>query len=538
MTSGRVIRRVAKRTYDQYAFVDYAVSSDNLNPINPTKLDTQVTEVTAAVKQKIINAYDKVKIETPKELFEPEVSPATLLSAIDNLIRNVKSNPLKGLLNNLGPGAPIDVALATIPNDTDFLNNPPQLDCDGVTDPTSLLTNNNETDTTTDTTGDTNKETDDEDSNNEDSDDWSSDSTNSASSNGDLGKSSTATIVYNKESLDEKEDTSSWPSTITKSEKTKSIAAAVPVYIVGGDNYEFKGWFYDNTYNSPVKNNKVVYDMQRDGVITLYAFFDLKDDSDNPDDQTTDDTNIAQPDDGNDCNLIELSFLKIILIIIIILKILIQVFVLVYNIMKAMADIAKDAQLCWINPPSLQSLISYIMQRLSAIIFQIVGMILLKIWAMLNLDCVSDNTMNTIDQINSALSGLLDAFGELESLALQMGQQGSSFASAWQGMIDQLKKDLDAQKEDLLHAYENIGTELGEMFKEYGNGMAEKFTNPRTYLELLPAEKQAKILNTIDSIENTKNTIKRTQQTINKLKTGKSTTIVNEIPKNVEVTSY
>ena len=53
--------------------------------------------------------------------------------------------------------------------------------------------------------------------------------------------------------------------------------------------------------------------MQRDGVITLYAFFDLKDDSDNPDDQTTDDTNIAQPDDGNDCNLIELSFKKIIL---------------------------------------------------------------------------------------------------------------------------------------------------------------------------------------------------------------------------------
>ena len=48
--------------------------------------------------------------------------------------------------------------------------------------------------------------------------------------------------------------------------------------------------------------------------------------------------------------------------------------------MKAAADIAKDAQLCWINPPSLQSLISYVMQRLTAIIFQIVGIILLKLW--------------------------------------------------------------------------------------------------------------------------------------------------------------
>ena len=100
-------------------------------------------------------------------------------------------------------------------------------------------------------------------------------------------------------------------------------------------------------------------------------------------------------------------------------------------------EVIKEAQLCWINPPMLQSLIGYVMQRLSAIIFQILGLILLKLWAMLNLDCISRNTVNTISQINAALAGITDLLGSLDKLSINFSDSNSA---NWKTLKETIKK--------------------------------------------------------------------------------------------------
>ncbi len=528
MNEKRVIRRVTKRVYDQYAFVDYAVSTDNLNPLNPTKLESQVTDMTHAIHQKILNAYDKAQVQIPEELFDPDTSPATMLGAIDELLRKTKDNPLRNLMNDLGgSGTPSGALTSVVRSSTDdtfnklsFLDNPPKLDCEGVLD-------------TTNSTGqiigeqpqkdkkDSNKDSE-EDSNSNNSEDESS----TESSNGNI----TGSVKITYRGIDSNENTQLWPKSFRKSNSPFSIAICVPTVVPNG--LEFRGWYLDSSFSKPVKKNKLQWTGHD---VTVFAYFDIKDDT-GLDSQTTDDPNIPIQPDMNDCDLIELSFLKIILVIIIILKILIKVFVLVFNIMKAMADIMKDAQLCWINPPSLQSLISYVMQRLSAIIFQIVGMILLKIWAMLNLDCIGSNTMNTISQINAALSGLMDAFGEIESLALQFGTQSNGLAESVKEMIKNLKSDLQDQKQKLVDAYNITWEDIKNQAKDWAGDMEDAFTNPRTYLDLLPPEQQNKILGVMSQIDSTKETMKRVQTTVERVFGLNSSTKVNDVPKNVDVT--
>ena len=61
--SGRVVRRVTKRTYDKYATEDYKVTSSNLNPVNPTELEGQMQHITEAIQGKIVDAYVRSQLE-------------------------------------------------------------------------------------------------------------------------------------------------------------------------------------------------------------------------------------------------------------------------------------------------------------------------------------------------------------------------------------------------------------------------------------------------------------------------------------------
>lgn len=550
MVKRNVIRRVTKRTYDKYSTTDYATLSDNLNPINPTDLESQVNSMTNTVQKRIIEAYERAHVTPPEELYEGDVSPTTLLNSIDTLINKLKQNPLGDLLG-LENGETDPSTLDIIPpiisgpsSKTSFLDNPLKLDCAGIESTLATTTPKNDTDenlnssnnsnSSSDSNTDSNNTGNDSDSNSSEDSNDSNDSNNSGnnsdSSNGDDGDDGddedNAFIKITYKNLNSAEDMSKYPSTLREIECPVNIA--IPTVIPSGQI--FKGWYYDDTFVQKVINNSLDWPNKD---ITLYALIDESlDDDTNDSDVDNENPDLEDLSDDDDCDLIELSFLKIILIIIIIAKILITVLILYLNIKKTIAEILKDAELCWINPPSLQSLIAYVMQKLGAVIFQLLGMILLKIWSMLNLDCIGKNTLNTIDQINAAMAGMIDLLGSIDALAMQFGNSGSG--SSIKDMIKNLKEQLTNMYSQL----ESNVSSMGDQIKAAGKDIADTYTNPATYLAAVPNEIKQTILSNVDAVEQTMNSIKKLQQTVNKLQNKKSKNKSNEIPKGVEVLSF
>lgn len=517
LNSVGVIRRVTKRTYDKYDVIDYDVNTDNLNPLKPTNLETQFSSILHVVKTKIINAYNKKQVAPPEDIFEAEVSPTTLLSAVDNLIKNFNGNPLKDLRDTFGN----DDVLPYLTNPGNenqkaFLNNPLVIDCEGV-----VKRLQGETDE------DIDNDNEDSDDNNEDNDSSSSSSSGinkGVSSNTDVntngkgagvenensgsnnnGDDSGLKYKINYENLLNENDKNSLPSEYTSAECPIKIPNPSTTTLAG-INYIFSGWYYDSIFNEKV-SSKGIYDHMED--ITLYALF--KENNDN----TTDLGSLESPafpsNNEDDCELIELTILQIILVIIIILQVLVRVLVLVLNIKKAIADILKDAELAWINPPSLESLIAYVLQRLGAVIFQIITMLLLKIWSLLNLDCISQNATSMLDSVNSILSGMTSLFNQLDALAINLNSSGDG-----KNMLDSLKASIEQMGQKLKEQGEEIANQFSpsnmkSILKDTSSEFADVYTSPETYMNLIPSE----IKNKLNKM---KNTYESTKKQLNKLK--------------------
>lgn len=544
MITRRVVRRVTKRAYDKYSFVDYSASSDNLNPLNPTALEAQYAEIRQAVRGKLIEAYNQAKVQVPEDLLEYDASPSQMLNDLNDLINKTKKNQLSALLDKIGGNSDL-VSSIIAAGDLDFFDNPPRLDCDGV-----------------DLFGGGNGDSDDDDDNlnvdlgsdgDEDDDSKEGDSGGDSKDSGDSGGSGDgttgpggdptgnigkATIVYNGV-IEEEDKKSNWRTEISETEfpLTPSLLGTSGRAFNCPDGQIFEGWYLDQFFSE--KLSRVNF-TGNGSIINVWLRFIDENDDDGEEDDTPPTPDLGGDDDDDTCDLINLSWLKIILIIVTVLGILVKVLVLIQNIMKAIADIAKDAQLCWINPPSLQSLISYVMQRLGAVIFQIVGMILLKLWAMLNLDCLSDMTMNTIEEINAALSNLMSAIAEVESTALDFKGAGGDLASSILEMINNLKEEMRQQAQNLKETFANMKDTLTSQaeWQKLGQELADVYSNPQTYLEMVPPEIKAKVLQAIDTYESTKKNITNiinTQKSIFSKK-NKEEDSTPALPRNVEMT--
>lgn len=479
---GTIKRKVIKSSYVNYSPADYALAGqqfgDNLNPIKPSEMEEQYKEIVIKVRDKVAEAYGKAKLEPPEDIFQAEPTPSSLLNALNDLKNRLTKNPLQGLYD-MGLGGSIPSLLSTNP---ELLNNPLGLDCEGVS---NAYLDDDDWD-------------DEEDDSDENEGEDGSDSEGSGG-NGSSGNKDTTeykiTFVFDstKASLDETE------LKVTK----KDMPLILPKPTITGD-FNFKGWYRDSAYATKVSGNTlktITSDM------TLYAWIvDAKEDSGDEGSGISGGTGGLVGLPADDCGLIELEFLKIILIIIQVVKILISVLITTYNIMKAASAIAFRAQLAWINPPAMQDLIGYIMQRLSAIIFQIVGMLLLKLWSLLNFDCISQNTQKVLGEINACLSGLSQLTKSIDSLALQLSGSGdliNQIKEAVKQLKDQVLQIYDEMKEQ--YSWKNIKKEFKESVDGFVEDYRELFSNPQLlYSEAVPQEIRDTILKDLQAVEKTR----------------------------------
>lgn len=450
------IRRVSKTVYNKYVGSDYPIGTDNLNPRYDTQLETQVNKIINEVHNRIVKAYARANVKYDDSFDFDNPSVEGLNNDLDNLIKKLSKNPLVDLADNGFAIGPLIGSKAL-----GALTNPICLDCNGVATVEQLRQ------------GDF--------ADNQNLNDLDGDLSNSG--NGEDGAkddNTPFTIKYVTE------HSSNWTNTNPTTYTTASCNKENPIILVDAvpdKGWFFKGWFLDSTYNQKIKNNRF------EGVgsgVTIYAKY-VDDSEDKKNDEYTGKDPISDFPDGPDpdgCDIQELQWLKIILAIVTIVQILVKIVGTVLGIIVPLVNIVKEAQLAWINPPLMASLIQRVSQKLMAIVFSIIGVLLMKLWSLLNFDCISASASRTLAQINQVMAGINDIVASVDACALEIDNIGGF---DWKSIVD----NLNDQVEQLKDAWspEKFSKDIETALAGVGKEWAETFTDPsKLYSNAVPKE--------------------------------------------------
>ncbi len=471
----RKVRKVVKRTYDKYSTDEYPLFTDNLNPHYDTEMSVQVDKMLATVQQKVAAIYDSLE-----EPYEMESVPTNegLNNDIDKLMGKMLKNPLVGL-KQMGFNIDGLVGSAAL----NQLGNPMGLDCFGLT------------------------------------------------------KSNLAGLVgtdYLEGFFSLDYEITFEPDTNCKTEydgnKLKLSAASLPINASNFNITVFPGYAIAALKDS---NEKALE------VITLKDFDDNKKltlkISTKADDGSSDgiDFNMDNPansgtdgDEDKDCALQELAWLKYILAVCDIIKILVNIVSTVLGIVVPLIDMIKQATIAWVDPPMFAAIINDISQKLMSLVFSIIGSLLMKLWALLDFDCVSAEAAEVIVAINEVLAGIQECMGAVDALALEI--EGLSGLG---DIFNELIANIGKQINDMIAAWnwQNMQAQVMDALKSAGNDWTEAFTNPDIlYSEAVPDEIKSDIQNYISlyregkaAVNNTVNTIEQLINMFNKTPTEK-----------------
>lgn len=478
------IRRVSKTVYNKYVGSDYPIGTDNLNPRYDTQLETQVNKIINEVHNRIVKAYARANVEYDDSFDFDNPSVEGLNNDLDNLIRKLSKNPLVDLAENGFAIGPLIGSKAL-----GALTNPICLDCNGVATVDQLRQ------------GDF--------SNNRGLDDLDEDLNNSGNGNGEEAKDDNTpfTIKYVTE------HSSNWtnpnPTTYTAASCNKENPIIL-VNAVPDSGWIFKGWFLDAAYNQKIKNNKF------EGVgsgVTIYAKY-IDDSEDDDLDGDSNENPISDFPDGPDsdgCDVQELQWLKIILAVVTIVQILVKIVGTVLGIIVPLINIVKEAQLAWVNPPLMASIIQRVSQKLMAIVFSILGTLLMKLWSLLNFDCISATASQTLAQINQVMAGINDIIASVDACALEIDNIGGfdwkSIADNLNDQVEQLKDAWSPEKfsKDIETALAGVGKEWAETFtdpsKLYSNAVPKEIRDQVEGILCAYNEGKQNVMSTVDTIK-------------------------------------
>ena len=477
------IRRVSKTVYNKYVGSDYPIGTDNLNPHYDTQLETQVNKIINEVHNRIVKAYARANVEYDDSFDFDNPSVEGLNNDLDNLIRKLSKNPLVDLADN---GFAIGLLIGS--KALGALTNPICLDCNGVATIDQLRQG-----------GSSNIY-----NNQSLAGDQSEDGSGSEEPN--VGDNTPFTIKYVTE------HSSNWtnpnPTTYTAASCNKENPIIL-VDAVPDEGWFFKGWFLDSTYNQKIKNNKF------EGVgsgVTIYAKY-VDDSEDGGNDGDTGENAISDFPEGPDpdgWDVQELQWLKISLASVTIVQILVKIVGTVLGIVVPLINIVKEAQLAWINPPLMASIIQRVSQKLMAVVFSILGVLLIKLWSLLNFDCISASASQTLAQINQVMSGINDIVASVDACALEIDNIGGF---DWKSIVD----NLNAQVEQLKDAWspEKFSKDIETALAGVGKEWAETFTDPsKLYSNAVPKEVRDQVESILCAYNEGKQSVMSTVDTI------------------------
>lgn len=478
------IRKVFRRSYDKCVATDYIGDIDNLNPKRNTDLEQQIEEITNECRARLNRVERKYNLED--ELSKFTVRPSSLSdmqSEINELLKKLNTNPAKRLYDmGLNPSS-------MMADDTLDLNHPPVINCYGIDtvgsdngEGTLLIDFNNEN-------ADENNIVKDE------------DALIDGLSDDELDR--IYTITYHLNGAEQTDLVSTWPQTYTMRNASFILYSGLTFPDIGTHSYKFGGWYLDANYSTKIIKNRFK-GYQRD--VDLYAYKTDIEDEDEGDDTEEQNYDGSLPADLESCAVKELEWLKIVLAVVSVIKILLKIVTTILGIIVPLINIVKEAQLAWVNPALMASIIQRVSQKLMALVFSIIGTLLMKLWSLLNFDCISTEAAEVIAQINEILSGVLGTIGSLDELACVGEDLGEGITDAWQGVKESMEDQYNQLKQNW--SKEAMTKQFGEAWGKACGEWKEVFTNPKKlYNASVPAEIRDQIATIIDGYQTASETV-------------------------------
>lgn len=178
-------------------------------------------------------------------------------------------------------------------------------------------------------------------------------------------------------------------------------------------------------------------------------------DDDNDDDE--DDSSVVDTDDGddeNDCAEIELQFLKIIQIMLKIIQVMLIMIDSIISVIITTIQIVCLAVGAWLNPPNIAQIVQIIMGIVMALVVKIISKLIQMIWDLLNLDCLADQTLDVLSQIQDCMNTFKTTLGMIDPNTITF--MADLLENGMSDMTDIMKKLMKAKGEAWLEAKNEI----------------------------------------------------------------------------------
>lgn len=174
------------------------------------------------------------------------------------------------------------------------------------------------------------------------------------------------------------------------------------------------------------------------------------------DEENEDDDSPVEDSDGDadECASIELTWLKLILIILKIIRILLIIIDQVISTIITIIQIVCLAVGAWLNPPNIAQIVQIILGIVIALVVKMIAMLIQALWDMLNLDCLADQVMEVIAQIQECMDAFKSTLGLLNPEAITFFSD--LLVNGMSDMKDVIKQLLKAKGEAWAEAVDEI----------------------------------------------------------------------------------
>lgn len=112
------------------------------------------------------------------------------------------------------------------------------------------------------------------------------------------------------------------------------------------------------------------------------------------------------PKEAADCAKYDLQILRVILIVCKIIKVLTLILDPIYAISTQIVELAALACGCWRNPANIAEIVQRLIQVVLSIATNSISILLDKLWKMLGLNCITETSIDLINKIQNALTGI------------------------------------------------------------------------------------------------------------------------------------
>lgn len=159
-------------------------------------------------------------------------------------------------------------------------------------------------------------------------------------------------------------------------------------------------------------------------------------------------------DDDNDCAEIELQFLKIIKIMLKIIQVMLIMIDSIISVIITTIQVVCLAVGAWLNPPNIAQIVQIILGIVMALVVKIISKLIQMIWDLLNLDCLADQTLDMLSQIQDCMNTFKTTLGMIDPNTITF--MADLLENGMSDMTDVMKKLMKAKGEAWLEAKNEI----------------------------------------------------------------------------------